>query len=254
MLLGLLLAYVPISSIASLDYASLTPHDAVNRFPEILPLLVPAVILVIPGTDVLLAIVRRARAGLSPASRDMKHLHYRLLEIGHSHRSSVLIMYLWAGLFSGVAVWLSITRVKLIVLAVTTLAAMLALLLMSMRRLRPWRRPAVALASPPIVTAARPAPAQPGAASQPESAVTERQVAGVVPIVASRYEGNGASQYASGSTAYARPGGTDPQDIPHLASDGRGPAEHPPPDRPAPLAPDGTVPPSPYWGVPAHRR
>jgi UDP-GlcNAc:undecaprenyl-phosphate GlcNAc-1-phosphate transferase len=139
MLLGLLLAYVPISSVASLDPSLLT-KDAANRFPEILPLLLPALILVIPYADLLLAVVRRMRAGLSPFAADQKHLHHRLLAIGHSQRSSVLIMYVWAILFSGAVVWFSITKVKLFVLGVTTLVAVLALLLMSMPRLRWWER------------------------------------------------------------------------------------------------------------------
>jgi UDP-GlcNAc:undecaprenyl-phosphate GlcNAc-1-phosphate transferase len=29
---------------------------------------------------------------------DKQHLHHRMLEIGHSHRRAVLIMWLWAGL------------------------------------------------------------------------------------------------------------------------------------------------------------
>jgi UDP-GlcNAc:undecaprenyl-phosphate/decaprenyl-phosphate GlcNAc-1-phosphate transferase len=146
MLLGLLLAYVPISSINSLDPSSLQPRagfGTVNRFPEILPLLLPAAILVIPYVDLILAVVRRTRAGLSPFAPDRGHLHHRLLDIGHSQRSSVLIMYLWATLFSGTVVWLSVAQTPLIVFAVTTLAAMLLLLVMSMPRLRWWdqRRP-----------------------------------------------------------------------------------------------------------------
>jgi UDP-GlcNAc:undecaprenyl-phosphate GlcNAc-1-phosphate transferase len=159
MLLGLLLAYVPISSIASLGYAD-TLRTAVNRFPEILPLLLPATILVIPYADLLLAVIRRTRAGLSPLAPDRKHLHHRLLDIGHSHRSSVLIMYLWAALFAGGIVWLSIAKTPLSLLAVTTLAAMLALLMMSMPRLRWWerdRRARTAAAQP------APAPAAPAA-------------------------------------------------------------------------------------------
>jgi UDP-GlcNAc:undecaprenyl-phosphate/decaprenyl-phosphate GlcNAc-1-phosphate transferase len=138
MLLGLLLAYIPISSIVSLNPYSL--HSAANRFPEILPLLLPVTVLVIPYSDLLLAVVRRTRAGKSPLAPDRKHLHHRLLDIGHSHRSSVLIMYLWAALFSVAIVWLSIARTRLFVLAVTTLAAVLVLLLMSMPRLRWWDR------------------------------------------------------------------------------------------------------------------
>jgi UDP-GlcNAc:undecaprenyl-phosphate GlcNAc-1-phosphate transferase len=169
MLLGLLLAYAPISSIASLDYASLTARAAyhgatVNRFPEILPLLLPAAILVIPYADLLLAVVRRTRAGQSPFSPDRKHLHHRLLDIGHSHRSSVLIMYLWATLFSGTVVWLSIAKTQLVVLAAATVAAVLVLLLMSMPRLRWWernRRPVTGAhqaGQPPGTGDARPSP------------------------------------------------------------------------------------------------
>jgi len=138
-LLGLLLAYVPISSIASLPPTALRGNTA-NRFPEVLPLLLPAAILVIPYADLLLAVVRRTRAGQSPLAPDRKHLHHRLLDIGHSHRSSVLIMYLWATLFSGVVVWLSIAKTPLFALAVITVAAVLMLLLMSMPRLRWWER------------------------------------------------------------------------------------------------------------------
>ncbi len=158
MLLGLLLAYAPISSIASLDPALLTSRAAyqggtLNRYPEILPLILPAAILVIPYADLLLAVVRRTRAGMSLFAPDRKHLHHRLLDIGHSHRSSVLIMYLWATLFSGTVVGLSITKTPLFVFAVATAAAVLALLLMSMPRLRWWDRgrqpaPGAAHASP----------------------------------------------------------------------------------------------------------
>jgi UDP-GlcNAc:undecaprenyl-phosphate GlcNAc-1-phosphate transferase len=144
MLIGLLLAYAPISSLASLDPGSLV-HRAgtVNRFGAILPLLLPAAILLIPYADLLMAVFRRARAGMSPFAPDRKHLHHRMLDFGHSHRTSVLIMYLWAALFAGSVVWLSIVRTPLFVLVIVTVAAMLALLLVSMPRLRPWARPAV---------------------------------------------------------------------------------------------------------------
>ena len=145
MLLGLLLAYAPIASLASLDPNTLTNPSAysggtVNRFPEILPLLVPAIIMLIPYADLLLAVVRRTRAGRSPFSADKKHLQHRLLAIGHSHRGSVLLMYLWASLFAGTVVLLSIMRTKLLVLGIVTVAGVLVLLLASMPRLRWWNR------------------------------------------------------------------------------------------------------------------
>jgi UDP-GlcNAc:undecaprenyl-phosphate GlcNAc-1-phosphate transferase len=145
MLLGLVLAYAPISSINSLDPAQLT--SSINRYPVIMPLLLPAVLLVIPYGDMLLAVVRRTRAGQSPFAADRKHLHHRLLDIGHSQRASVLIMYLWAAAFSGTVVWLSITKTELprgganhhgepvIVFVLITVAAVAVLLLLSM----PWR-------------------------------------------------------------------------------------------------------------------
>ncbi len=181
MLLGLLLAYAPISSLASLDPRTLTAPGSygggtVNRFPEILPLLVPAAILLIPYADLLLAVFRRTRAGLSPFAADKKHLQHRLLAIGHSHRASVMIMYLWAALFAGTVVLLSIMRTKLLVLALVTVAGVMVLLLASMPRLRWWTRrstprlaPAVAGPVPGPAAAARPdgraeVPAGPAAA------------------------------------------------------------------------------------------
>ncbi|MGH3301583.1 MAG: glycosyltransferase family 4 protein, partial [Streptosporangiaceae bacterium] len=144
MLLGLVLAYAPISSIVSVPSAQL--EYSINRYPVIMPLLLPAVLLVIPYGDMLLAVVRRTRAGQSPFAADRKHLHHRLLDIGHSQRASVLIMYLWAAAFSGTVVWLSIEKTELpkaanhhgepvIVFVLITAAAVGILLLLSM----PWR-------------------------------------------------------------------------------------------------------------------
>jgi UDP-GlcNAc:undecaprenyl-phosphate GlcNAc-1-phosphate transferase len=142
MLLGLLLAYGPISSTASLDpnilvnYANTSP---LNRFATILPLLLTAAILIIPYTDLLLAVVRRMLAGQSPFDADRMHLHHRLQNMGHSHRQTVLLMYLWAALFSGTVVGLSVLRVDLIYLVLATVGAVIALVLATMPGLRPWR-------------------------------------------------------------------------------------------------------------------
>jgi UDP-GlcNAc:undecaprenyl-phosphate/decaprenyl-phosphate GlcNAc-1-phosphate transferase len=172
MLLGLLLAYAPISSITWSDPQVLAGH--VNRYPEIMPLLLPAALLVIPYGDLLLAVVRRTRAGLSPFAPDRKHLHHRLLDIGHSQRKSVLIMYLWAASFSGTVVWLSIAKTELpqsanhhgqpiVILVAITAAALVVLLLLSMPRLRWWegrrsRRSAIAEGNG-VLDAGQPAPA-----------------------------------------------------------------------------------------------
>ena len=66
-----------------------------------------------------------------------------------------MIMYLWATLFAGAVVWLSIARTPLFVLAVITAAAVLLLLMMSMPRLRWWER------AGPAGRACPPRPGQP---------------------------------------------------------------------------------------------
>ena len=151
MLLGLLLAYGPISSIDSLDPALLTNYvhtHTLDRFPTFLPLLVPAAIFVIPYADLMFAVIRRTRAGKPLMAADRQHLHHRLLNIGHSYRQSVLIMYLWAALFSVTVVSLSFVRSPSVVFAVATLVAVLALLPTTMPQLRPWRARARKKAAP----------------------------------------------------------------------------------------------------------
>jgi UDP-GlcNAc:undecaprenyl-phosphate/decaprenyl-phosphate GlcNAc-1-phosphate transferase len=177
MLIGLLLAYGPIESTATLDPNILVDYSAghaLNRFPTILPLIIPVAILIIPYTDLLLAVIRRTAAGKSPFDADKLHLHHRLLNMGHSHRQSVLLMYLWAALFAGLVVGLSAVRITPIWFALATLAAIAVLLLATMPKLRPWRssgpgkrrRTSASPIRPPAPwppTSAAPAPAAPAA-------------------------------------------------------------------------------------------
>src|SRR6516164_3071924 len=195
LLIGLMLAYAPLSSLALLDPNSLTDTAAyqagtVNRYGAFIPLLVPAAILLIPYADLLMAVVRRTRAGTSVFTPDKKHLQHRLLAIGHSHRTSVLIMYLWAALFSGTVIWLSIVRTPLFVLAIVTVGAVLCLLLVTMPRLRPWSRAvgdgAADRPTPrPAAPTARPAAVAAGA-SPAEMAQAETAPAGTARAGAAR--------------------------------------------------------------------
>jgi UDP-GlcNAc:undecaprenyl-phosphate GlcNAc-1-phosphate transferase len=141
MLLGLLLAFGPIVSIAELDQNILVNYkgsDPVNRFPEVLPLIIPAAIWIIPYTDMLLAVVRRTMRGMSPFDADRQHLHHRMQNLGHSHRQSVLLMSLWAALFSGLVVGLSTVQIPLIWFGVITLFATGALVFATAPKLRFW--------------------------------------------------------------------------------------------------------------------
>ena len=76
--------------------------------PTFLPLALPITLLVVPIADLVLAVVRRTRAGRSPFAPDKQHLHHRLLEIGHSQRRAVLIMWMWAALVAGGTVVISL--------------------------------------------------------------------------------------------------------------------------------------------------
>jgi UDP-GlcNAc:undecaprenyl-phosphate GlcNAc-1-phosphate transferase len=83
--------------------------------PTLLPVLLPVSILVVPLLDLTLAVVRRTRRGQAFYQPDKEHVHHRLLEIGHSQRRAVIIMWMWAGLiafgavgvslYSGVLIW-----------------------------------------------------------------------------------------------------------------------------------------------------
>jgi UDP-GlcNAc:undecaprenyl-phosphate/decaprenyl-phosphate GlcNAc-1-phosphate transferase len=97
MLLGLLLATMTITLTGQLDPNSLRGQVLA---PALIPLLLPAAVLAIPLVDLLLAVVRRTRAGRSPFAPDKQHLHHRLLEIGHSQRRAVTIMYLWTAIIA----------------------------------------------------------------------------------------------------------------------------------------------------------
>ncbi|MCC5574103.1 undecaprenyl/decaprenyl-phosphate alpha-N-acetylglucosaminyl 1-phosphate transferase [Microtetraspora sp. AC03309] len=133
MLIGMLLATSLITIISSVDSGAI---DRMNKFPVVLPLLLPIAVMILPLLDLVMAVVRRTSAGLSPFAPDRGHLHHRLLDIGHSQRRSVLIMYGWTFLFSFTLVGLSIGGVPLIVFPLTVVLAIAVLIMMASPR---WR-------------------------------------------------------------------------------------------------------------------
>jgi UDP-GlcNAc:undecaprenyl-phosphate GlcNAc-1-phosphate transferase len=111
MLIGLMLAAATTSASGKLNYASLGASDLLGLLS---PLLVVAAVLFVPLLDLLMAVVRRTRRGESPFSADKMHLHHRLLEIGHSQRRAVLLIYLWAGVLAFGAVALTLFDVVVV--------------------------------------------------------------------------------------------------------------------------------------------
>jgi UDP-GlcNAc:undecaprenyl-phosphate GlcNAc-1-phosphate transferase len=95
MLIGLMLAA---ASTTAAGPISQTAYGARDVFALLSPFLLVVAVMFVPALDMLLAIIRRTRAGLSPFSPDKMHLHHRLLEIGHSHRRVVLLIYMWVGI------------------------------------------------------------------------------------------------------------------------------------------------------------
>lgn len=68
--------------------------------PVWLPVILPFAIVILPLTDMIMAVVRRTRSGHSPFKADRMHLHHRLLQAGHSVPRAVLVMYLWTAIVS----------------------------------------------------------------------------------------------------------------------------------------------------------
>jgi UDP-GlcNAc:undecaprenyl-phosphate GlcNAc-1-phosphate transferase len=64
------------------------------------PLAIPLLILGVPILDTVFAIVRRASKRQALDVADKGHLHHRLMNLGHGHRRSVLILWTWTALLS----------------------------------------------------------------------------------------------------------------------------------------------------------
>ena len=100
LLLGLLMAASTISVGGSTD-ASFSG----SSFFFFAPLFIPLVILGVPILDTAFAIVRRASRRSSPAAADKEHLHHRLMRLGHGPRRSVVILWIWTALLSGLVLY-----------------------------------------------------------------------------------------------------------------------------------------------------
>jgi UDP-GlcNAc:undecaprenyl-phosphate GlcNAc-1-phosphate transferase len=69
------------------------------------PLFIPLFILGVPILDTAFAIVRRASRRAGVAAADKEHLHHRLMRLGHGQRRSVLILWAWTALLSGLVLY-----------------------------------------------------------------------------------------------------------------------------------------------------
>ncbi|MCZ9309047.1 MraY family glycosyltransferase [Corynebacterium uberis] len=92
MLIGLLLAAASTSASGKIN---MSLYGAADMVALMSPIIVVAAAVFIPVLDLVMAVVRRVSKGRSPFSADRMHLHHRLLSLGHTHRRTVLVLYLW---------------------------------------------------------------------------------------------------------------------------------------------------------------
>ncbi|MEV4774427.1 undecaprenyl/decaprenyl-phosphate alpha-N-acetylglucosaminyl 1-phosphate transferase [Microbacterium sp. LTA6] len=102
LVLGLLMATSAIALTGQLDPSALDPEQLGRSqlLGAFIPILLPVLVVLLPLLDFGLAVLRRMSAGRSPFSPDRKHLHHRMLDLGHRDRDAVLIFYAWAAVIS----------------------------------------------------------------------------------------------------------------------------------------------------------
>ena len=98
------------------------------------PIIVVLAAIALPVADLLWAVVRRTARGQSPFAADSGHIHHRLLRLGHTHRRTVVVLYLWVAAVAFGAVSFSVVPPRAAV--VFTLALLLAAFLLTLVPLR----------------------------------------------------------------------------------------------------------------------
>lgn len=98
---------------------------------------VPILILVVPVTDLLCAVVRRMQDGVPVYQADRSHFHHRLLDLGFSQRQVVYVAYLITGFSATMAILTAhMARTTWIVTLVLGLLFMYGSMRMGM--IKPW--------------------------------------------------------------------------------------------------------------------
>ena len=125
MLIGLLLAASATSASGKIDMSLYGTADIIALLS---PIIVVIAAVFIPVLDLVLAVMRRLAKGQSPFQSDRLHIHHRLLAIGHTHRRTVLVLYLWVSVVASAALSFSIVPWRIAVLfsfAAVVVAAMI---------------------------------------------------------------------------------------------------------------------------------
>src|ERR1017187_5549789 len=95
LMLGLLM------SASTMVIGGRTPPASGVTFFFFAPLLIPVFILGVPPIDAVWAFVRRTVSGQGFHTPDKNHIHHRLMRLGHGHKRTVVILWLWTALLCG---------------------------------------------------------------------------------------------------------------------------------------------------------
>ena len=87
----------------------------------VISFVIPVIMLGVPISDTFFAIVRRKRSGKKWSDPDKSHLHHRLLDLGFSHRQTVLLIYAMAAMFGLAAIIFSMAKVWGAILLITVI-------------------------------------------------------------------------------------------------------------------------------------
>jgi UDP-GlcNAc:undecaprenyl-phosphate GlcNAc-1-phosphate transferase len=107
LLLGLLLAVA--TSVVGGRAESFNQEFIGQTYFFLAPLAIPLLILGVPIFDLAFAIFRRVSSRRSFAVADKGHLHHRLMDLGHGHRRSVVILWTWTLLLSAFVLYPTLT-------------------------------------------------------------------------------------------------------------------------------------------------
>ena len=122
MLIGLLLAAASTSASGQIN---MSLYGTVDMVALMSPILVVIAAVFIPVLDLVWAVIRRLSQGRSPFSADKAHIHHRLLSLGHTHRRTVLVLYLWVSAVAFGAVSFSIVPAP-VAIALSIMALLIA--------------------------------------------------------------------------------------------------------------------------------
>lgn len=139
LLLGLVMSVAATTAVA--QASAVTFVRRAHYVPAFIPILLPFAVLGLPILDLLFAIMRRLLSFKSPFNPDKKHLHHRMLHMGHSSVATVVIFYAWSGVVSvGMLLFLFTSTIFAVLFLLFGVLVCLIFTFLPVVRKRSWNR------------------------------------------------------------------------------------------------------------------